>query len=168
MSAFLIDVKHINMIITWAIDNGTLGKLSPQAWLNEFHAENIRSLNYRYPDDNQQIITSWKYLPNFNAIKPRKYSKEIAIAIVKLINCWEYQCCEDNYDKNSLPWKMMSQIKDLALHKAGYRDLDRDNHEVYNSTLYDRAPWVYDIQAWKKYLNYLPTASSETQLTAKN
>ncbi|WP_158260708.1 hypothetical protein [Pleurocapsa sp. CCALA 161] len=46
-------------------------------------------------------------------------STEIAIAIIKFINCWEYQSCEHNFDRSSAPWRGMSQIKELALQISG-------------------------------------------------
>lgn len=83
MSAFLIDHEHLNMIVTWAIDNG-IEDISPQKWFQEFYLENVRSLEYRYPESHQELIywglSKYRYVPNGDAIFPRKLEKEIAIA----------------------------------------------------------------------------------------
>jgi hypothetical protein len=56
MSAFLVSSDHLSMIMTWAIHEGGLGELTPQEWFKEFYLENVKSLQYRYPDDYQELI----------------------------------------------------------------------------------------------------------------
>ncbi|MEY4518502.1 MAG: hypothetical protein RLZZ499_1101 [Cyanobacteriota bacterium] len=77
--------------------------------------------------------------------------KEIAIAIISLINCWEYQSCEHNFDSSAAPWRMMAQIKELALQVSGYESQE-DNPNFYkNSPAYQLAPWEYTPQEWRAF-----------------
>jgi hypothetical protein len=164
MSAFLLSNDHLSMIMTWAIHEGGLGELTPQEWFNEFYLENVQSLQYRYPNIYQELIEHSRYLPDFNAIRPRALKKEIAIAILKFINCWEYQSCQHHFDSSTAPWRMMAQIKELALQISGYESQE-DNPNFYkHSPVYELAPWEYSRQEWKAFkaevinLKALPTA----------
>ncbi len=172
MSAFLIDHEHLNLIITWAIDNG-IEDISPQKWFQEFYLENVRSLEYRYPESHQELIywglEKHRYVPNGDAIFPRKLEKEITIAVLKLINCWEYQSCEHQYNAGSLPWVAMDRIKQLAYVKTGYESFAQREALFagrttpnYGSRIYDLAPWEYSRQEWKLFL----TALREQALTS--
>lgn len=167
MSAYLVNKEHLSFIITWAIDNGTLGGLSPQAWFVEFYDENIRSLQARYPSNYHELVywnpNNTKYTPTFNALRHKKYSKEIAIAVFKLVSCWEYQSCEGEYDSSSLSWKMMAHIKNLAIEKAGYNTFYHKDHPIYDSFVYDLAPWEYSSQDWKEFILALKSDRSRAQ-----
>lgn len=155
MSAFLISHDHLSMIMTWAIFEGGLGELTPQEWFREFYLENVKSLQYRYPDDYQELIywslEHYRYVPNFNAIRPKALRKEIAIAIISLINCWEYQSCEHNFDSSAAPWRMMAQIKELALLVSGFESQEHSPNFYKNSPAYQLAPLEYTPQQWQVF-----------------
>jgi hypothetical protein len=127
--------------------------MSPQDWFQEFYLENVKSLQYCYPQSYQELIywnlDKHRYIPDFNAIRPVALKKETAIAIIKLINCWEYQSCEHNYNSLSTPWQAMNRIKDLAYDKIGcFAQETREKFFKENET-YDLAPWEYSKEEWK-------------------
>jgi hypothetical protein len=156
MSAFLVSNDHLSMIITWTIhEEGGSRDLIPQDWFREFYLENVKSLQYRYPDSYQELIY-WNldhhgYLPDFNATEPRALKTEIAIAILKLIDCWEYQSCEHHFDSSATPWRMMAQIKELALQVSGYTPHEDSQNFYRNSQIYELAPWEYSKQEWQAF-----------------
>jgi hypothetical protein len=154
MSAFLVSNEHLNMIITWAIDNGGRD-MSPQDWFKEFYLENIKSLQCRYPETYERIVywnlDNHRYTPNFDAIRPRGLKVETAIAIVKLINCWEYQSCEHKYDQQSVPWVAMDRIKYLAYDKMDCPTQETRERFFKGNKVYDLAPWEYSKEDWKVF-----------------
>ena len=159
MSAFLVDDKHLSFILTWAIDNGTLGGLSPQSWFKEFTSENVKSLKARYPDSYHDLIywntDNSRYIPIFNAIRPQKYSQAIAVATISFVRCWEYQSCEHDPDKGTLPWRMMGQIKDVAMQKSGWGEKYDPDSPLFDTELYEATPWEYNSRSWKQFLLHL-------------
>jgi hypothetical protein len=155
MSAFLVSSDHLSMILTWAIHEKGLGDFTPQDCFREFYLENVKSLQYLYPDDYQELIY-WNldhhcYLPDSNAIQPASFKTEVAIAILKFIDCWEYQSCEHNYDSSTAPWQMMGQIKGIALQVSGLNSQRNHPNFYRHSPVYELAPWEYSKQEWQAF-----------------
>ena len=73
------------------------------------------------------------------------------MAIFKLVGCWEYQSCEHDSSYNRTPWRMMARIKELAEDKAGYGG----SKDIYQSEIYDLAPWDYNKPEWQDFMDYL-------------
>jgi hypothetical protein len=164
MSAFLVSNDHLSMIVTWAIHEEGLGDLTPQEWFKEFYLENVQSLQYLYPDDYQELIY-WNlddhcYFPDFNVIEPTELKTKVAIAILKFIDCWEYQSCEHNFDSSTAPWRMMAQIKGLALQVSGLDSQEHNLNFYRHSPVYELAPWEYSNQEWQSFKTELKASAT--------
>lgn len=131
MSAFQVSQKHISAIVQGV--HGTnfsgqniwqdqkdptsyffkLGLLEQcQTEANVLMAENIRSVNHRY---NEKDNTESKVKLDLNA-KPLS-----ALAVLKLIDCLEYQSCECDDYHNTEAYKLLSVYRSrMACKLPGY------------------------------------------------
>ncbi len=88
MSAFICSDKHFSIIseyVTLSKDN-----INTQDFANRLKAINIRSVNHRYKE-NSRITKCKLYFPQVN----ENYTK---YDIIRLIQCWDYQSCENRHD----------------------------------------------------------------------
>ena len=83
--------------------------------------ENIKSVNYRYNENNKRNFSRGLVLPD------TRISYE---SLVKQINCWKYQSCVHSDFYKSKAYKMMMELK--------FEVMDRI---VRESNVYKMAPW---------------------------
>lgn len=164
MSAWLVSNECISIILTWTIKNNleALGNKSPQQWFELLYNENVRSLKARY--SNPQDLIYWDLkdyrFKSQSHLLPSEYPNESAIAVLKLLGCWKYQSCEGNYDKTSLPWKLVLSLRE-KIHTTIYLpDYNRERLDKDKSTYFDHLykeilPWGYDADKWKAFLAHL-------------
>jgi hypothetical protein len=93
MSAFICTDKHFSAIAYYI---GNIVNIHPQIIADKLKSINIESVNYRYnektPKRKCKLMHSGENYTVFD--------------IIRLIECWHYQSCEDN---NNLDFRMMYQ-----------------------------------------------------------
>lgn len=138
MSAFLCLPEHIQAITRYAVANGILYDVDPFTLATVLAKENIRSVEYRYPDvkghaardfftvpyaSNEAYIAAcgepWKpgvpRLPVESDLSP--------VEAVKLVDSLEYQSCETPDWENTEAYKWLNAIARRAARRidpAGY------------------------------------------------
>lgn len=145
MSAFVVSHKHINALLTFAsrarygcavyFNHALVFDLKDPAACQQaaeiLLAENVRSVNHRYPDtvghpenlpgvlaENGQAIV---FRPVYPMISP--------LVALKACSCYDYQACEtDDY-----PTRLAAKIIDTIRHNA-----------ISRLPGYDEAPWGLD------------------------
>lgn len=108
MSAYIVSHNHINEIMNSIVENRSFVQIAdsfciPYPYSRRFHDiednleiineigqelvnENCRSVNYRYKRDDTPYKYNFSLIPFAKKLKP--------IAVIKLIDCLEYQSCE--------------------------------------------------------------------------
>jgi hypothetical protein len=56
-----------------------------------------------------------------------------------------------NFDPASAPWRMMSQIQELALQVSGYESQEDSPNFYKGSQVYELAPWEYSNHEWQTF-----------------
>ena len=79
MSAFILTDKHFSAIAFAVMPHNA------QAFANKLKAVNIESVNYRYGEKTRKTRVKLD-------VQAKSYNPSI---ICKLIDCWDYQSCED-------------------------------------------------------------------------
>lgn len=128
MSAWIVTKKHIDVLVTWALNNnlvidhkGQLYKVSdnPDRVGLELWAENHRSVNYRYGENTP--VPEYKF----------KESKRAPIVVCKSIHCYDYQACEHESYEESFAYAFVIKALDVLL-QQGYNGKHPE---------YEGAPW---------------------------
>lgn len=129
MSAYIVSENHINVIVSWFVDyrknnqlwyelNGKYGymdKAAAGAVARELFAQNVRSVDVRYSEENNSSYV-FMYIPH---IKLGYGLAEIAGAI----DCLEYQSCEtDDYHQTDA-YKIITAMRKHLLKLVQERDL---------------------------------------------
>lgn len=130
MSAFVVNDKHLNALITWASLNnmrfhfasdGNRRKYDPsitedaQALVEILYKENVRSVCARYPQDKPEDFLP---APVYNFVNGMS-----AIQIVKACNCLDYQSCETSDWKETDAYRIVDWIQSEAIAKLpGYNE----------------------------------------------
>lgn len=96
MSAFILTDLHFSTIAIY-IKHVSKDYIDIQELANKLMAINIGSVNFRYNEKTKK--SKCKIINTFQDIK---YSKS---DIIKLINCWDYQSCEN---QSSLDYIIMN------------------------------------------------------------
>lgn len=96
MSAFICSDKHISAIVRWACRNNvsvwfgnpsrSLRSGDEQEIVDILYAENVKSVNYRYPASEPEATTGCVYDQDAPTLEP--------VEVIKLIQSLEYQSCE--------------------------------------------------------------------------
>lgn len=120
MSAFLVEDKTINAIVTYlatqrngefhrqlikdrlGLDLNTLEGRRSLGWA--MFKLNIRAVNQRYADGKAEDFRPLNY-------KFALVDGYTLPAVIKFISCWHYQCCEGDCDETEL-YKLMEKIRD--------------------------------------------------------
>ena len=113
MSAYIVNDKTINAIVSYAMDKG-LNVNNPQELATMLMNENVRSVNYRYNETTKQAI---KF----------EYVKGVSLDMFYgAINCLNYQSCECNDYEQSKAFNWMNNaLLELGL-GWGARDVGKD------------------------------------------
>jgi hypothetical protein len=124
MSAFICSNEHISVLAEYAALNAadclphSVRKLTAQAIGKILHAENVRSVNYRYSELNQDQYKHVKAMLG----KPKYFQ---AAQILKAANCLSYQSCEHSGWNDSLAKEMLDNIIAGAINQVpGYADAE--------------------------------------------
>lgn len=122
MSAFLVSDNHINTLVTFArlhqiqffLNNGKmLSGRDPQKLAEILKAENVRSLNYRYTEQEEAEPIQFRLTNTYFT----------PVQILGAANCYEYQACECPDYFKSYAAKIISIIKEEAIRcLPGYAD----------------------------------------------
>lgn len=94
MSAFILSDLHFSIIAYYVADNNQ--NIIPQELADKLKSINIKSVNYRYKENTR--ITKCKLIKDYKDYNYNKYD------IIKLIQCWSYQACENGL---SLDYNLM-------------------------------------------------------------
>ncbi len=125
MSAFIVNETHLQSIIAYAMQfgakrvkreaGGPWHIVEPGTLMGKmFLAENVMSVNARYPNDKQDLPYSFR----FNAGKAKTLT---AIQFIKALQCLEYQSCEHEGWQGSIAQKLIAALIEDAIYKLpGY------------------------------------------------
>jgi len=151
MSAFVVEPKTINRVITWLESQcekrqwiGTraeeeLGKIE-FSLDREYIADlgqamynlNINAVSQRYPGD-ETIDTLPGSVTKDGKLMPYKYRADVVytdLQAMKSLSCWLYQCSEGNVGETGL-YKAFERISNLMAH-----------HIITRLPQYDKAEWA--------------------------
>jgi len=125
MSAFIVNKKHIDALVTWAgaqhyqihyYPNG--GDWLPIAGREDevgqvLVNENYRSVNYRYDESDKPDRYLWS-----------QYSQPLsAVQVIKACNCFDYQACETDDYPDSEATAIIKAIREQAIRQLpGYEE----------------------------------------------
>ncbi len=118
MSAFICNNSHITALAVYAARNRILGCTDANQIGEMLHAENVRSVNYRYDETTQ---------PSFELCQWAAFHEFSLVQIVKAARCLAYQSCEHPGYPKSVAAKMVQAIT------AGHPSRDMPG--------YDEAEW---------------------------
>ena len=119
MSAFIVSSRHISAIVAWAAANRVGVHTNPMwfvvdnevATCNMLLEENVRSVNYRYQEEEPAIPV--EYAP------PERMPS--AVQVIKLCQCLAYQSCEHPGWAGSMAEKLLDSVIQQAIFKLeGY------------------------------------------------
>lgn len=134
MSAWVCSKLHVACLVKYATTDARrvylpseLRTVEPEAIAGMLYAENVRSVNHRYPNHppDEPLGFSW-----FRDILPAP--DLTAVQAIKAAHCLEYQSCEHPEWHDSLARKVLRSICDTA------------TGEIPG---YDAAPWGIDAAA---------------------
>jgi hypothetical protein len=146
MSAWFVGTDHVDAILSWLdtcyrysvpLPNGEHQQSpSPEEWTEigkALLAENIASLRARYPDDWQEMVdidvNKYRYRHDAHFVTS---TRNLAITVIKLIDCLDYQSCEHEGWRDSWAKRFCDFVIGAATSKVpGYED----------------APWGYNKPA---------------------
>jgi hypothetical protein len=124
MSAFLVGHDHIDGLLTFAI-NAKASYYDPKRETRVnftrvnateigciLQAENVRSLNCRYGDDNATEAYTFNPFGEFYSMR----HSEVCLIVLKACDCFDYQACETSDYEESLAWRIVDAIRSAALH----------------------------------------------------
>ena len=139
MSAYICNPEHIGVLAAYAM-RGSITKeriFEVQELAKLLMSENIRSVAYRYPNDEDgcrgyegmkdklliraAVDDAARFLQNGTWLP--------ALHIIKLCDALEYQSCETPDYEHSFAYRQLMKIKSIA---------------ICNLPGYDEAPWSYD------------------------
>jgi hypothetical protein len=114
MSAFIVSTDHIDAIVTYATTKG-ISRRTPTELGQILLAENARSVASRYNEAVSNEPAAYLYRI---FIKPLS-----AVAILKAVDCLEYQSCEHDGWADSVAKSILDSIRVEAIKKLpGYAD----------------------------------------------
>lgn len=124
MSAFICNDSHITALAVYAARNRIAGYTDAKAVGDMLHAENVRSVNYRYGEGIR---------PDFDLCEWAAFEKFSDVQIVKAAECLEYQSCEHRGWEGSDAFKLLRAIiaginvsdRDLPAYEAAQWEITR-------------------------------------------
>lgn len=137
MSAFVCNNDHIKAVaLYWAIgDKYSNGKRFDREEIQEIadtlFNENVRSVVHRYPDCGPDDLPGpiGNTVPIITIEEMLNPAVNDPVWILKMAICLEYQSCETDDWRDTRAFKLLGEIKDIA---------------ISNLPGYDAAPWAYD------------------------
>lgn len=101
MSAFICNNSHITALAVYAARNRIAGHTDARAVGEILHAENVRSVNYRYGESTQ---------PSFELCEWAAFHRFSEVQIAVAAECLAYQSCEHPGWEGSEAWKIVQAI----------------------------------------------------------
>ena len=122
MSAFLVNDRHIDALLTWAIntpDYGAPRKLDGMTVYDQpdllgqiLVDANYRSLSARYGDNDQP-----------HEYKFRRYPRTLSpVEVIKACDCLIYQCCEFEEWPTTKAYRMVQDMREGAINSLDGMD----------------------------------------------
>jgi hypothetical protein len=104
MSSFILSDKHFSIISIYLAHINH--NIDIQELANKLKSINIKSVNHRYKENTR--ITKCKIINDYHEYRYNKYD------IIKLIQCWGYQSCENglSLDYNMMDAFLLSHFED--------------------------------------------------------
>lgn len=124
MSAFILSKPHIDTLSNAAVQLLVVKPLRAEELGQVLWDENYRSVNFRYREDTET--------PDY--IRDVFDAPFHPIAILKAIDCYEYQSCEcsDFEETSAFAWTGLMRV--AAMEKVSVSDYHR-------TSIYDDTPW---------------------------
>jgi hypothetical protein len=115
MSAFLCSNRHLNAILTYAVDRGLVRRDDAALCLEALWLTNARALIHRYGA--HTVATDLDAGNNYRVERVNGLSET---AIAKLCDCYAYQSCENEaaWDASSAK-RLIERIRNHALDHGG-------------------------------------------------
>ena len=116
MSAFICSNSHITALAVYAAQHRVFHGMDAKKIGDMLHAENVRSVNYRYHETTQ---------PSFAICEWAAFRRFSLVQIVKAAHCLNYQSCEHPGWQESDACKIVQAIISHAAHNLpGYDDAE--------------------------------------------
>ena len=135
MSAFICSDYHISVLADFAASRrGFPIMIDGKEWRDReeifecLHAENVRSVNYRYKENEAP-------LGRFDLRASAHSDRYSRVDIIKACHCLEYQSCETPDYRETVAFQLLEAIKSAAEHSLPG---------------YDEAPWGLAAPAERK------------------
>lgn len=103
MSAFICNNSHITALAVYAARNRIAGHVDAKTIGDILHAENVRSVNYRYGESTR---------PSFEICEWAAFQPFSLVQIVKAARCLDYQSCEHREWPDSEAFRILQAITD--------------------------------------------------------
>lgn len=158
MSAFVVDKKHIDLMVS-AIVNGTRDGVIPARPYDPnrigqmFVSENVESVSYRYPRDNvSKGELPGPGGPNAYYLAPYTYADPVyrptSAELYMAIRCLDYQSCEHPGWQNSEAYQhcrdLQREIESKVPAAKRYREaVERRDYNGQRWGAMDAAPWEF-------------------------
>lgn len=126
MSAWLVSKRHVDLLVSGAISYNIIKPSDATEFGRSLWLENERSLAALYGDP-VGVSDDYAYEP---------YASEDPVALLKQIQCWDYQSCEHAGFRDSLPCEMMEELEQRILETSGV-----DAEKLGDNPAYAAAPW---------------------------
>lgn len=118
MSAFICNLSHIDVLVqpnrrSYAYFHaGELHEDKTRSEIGQIlHDENVRSVNHRYGSTVKPDVYKFRH-------PARRYS---AVEVLKAVSCLDYQSCETRDWPETAAYKILQDIKSMAINKLpGY------------------------------------------------
>lgn len=105
MSAWVVTNAHIDVLVNAAAEYGVLSEAQPQRLDQELWHENVRSVNYRYRE--HDTTPTYRLTTTEAPLHP--------LAILKAINCYQYQSCERPDWPESRAYQITERLRTAVL-----------------------------------------------------
>lgn len=157
MSAFTVGKDHIDLLVTVAVTMqgfkpqyvdvaGFADRLGAELW-----AENFRSVNFRYTEDEKPPEYHWQPVEGFDA--QGAVETRALLAVVGAANCYGYQTCEHpGWIESKAFWvtDAVQRWADSKLAAIGHPKEDR--YRTGQLDWVGREVWVFDREEWAQKL----------------
>lgn len=131
MSAFYVEIPHIDALLTWYEQAGS-GHTADEldAMGRELLQENIRSLIARYGNDDETSIYTEK--AKAYRWKPLKIKGKLSLHdIISMCDCYDYQACETEDYYGTVACDIIAEIRRSAMYL------------LYRETKPEKTVWQY-------------------------
>jgi hypothetical protein len=132
MSAWVVSKRHIDLLVTAivrseSVDTGGLSRDEIGRWL---WRENVRSVNYRYSERDR--TPAYRY---------RAYELPHYLAILKQVECYQYQACERPDWPQSTAYRWTTALRELLAQQAAVQYPEASFFPGEAPAEYEAAPW---------------------------